>query len=132
LRALADNRDLAQTRGISPERLTSIMWLIAGAYAALGGTLFALETRLQPDMDLLILLPVFASVTLGGLGSVFGAAIGACILSLTQNLAIGVDFGSLLAGGPWFLPSQLRDMIAVVVMVAVLCLRPRVGASAAR
>jgi branched-subunit amino acid ABC-type transport system permease component len=132
LRALADNRDLAQTRGLPPERLTGIMWFVAGAYAALGGTLFALETRLQPDMDLVILLPVFASVTLGGLGSVFGAAIGACVLSLAQNLAIGIDFGSLMAGGAWFLPSQLRDVIAVAVMVIVLCLRPRVQAGGAR
>lgn len=132
LRALADNRDLAQTRGLPPERLTGIMWFVAGAYAALGGTLFALETRLQPDMDLVILLPVFASVTLGGLGSVFGAAIGACVLSLAQNLAIGIDFGSLLAGGAWFLPSQLRDVIAVLVMVTVLCLRQRVSTGGAR
>lgn len=132
LRALADNRDLAQTRGLPPERLTGIMWFVAGAYAALGGTLFALETRLQPDMDLVILLPVFASVTLGGLGSVFGSVVGAGILSLAQNVAIGIDFGSLLAGGAWFLPSQLRDVIAVLVMVVVLCLRPRVQAGGAR
>lgn len=132
LRALADNRDLARTRGLPPERLTGIMWFVAGAYAALGGTLFALETRLQPDMDLVILLPVFASVTLGGLGSVVGAAIGACVLSLAQNLAIGIDFGSLLAGGAWFLPSQLRDVIAVLVMVTVLCLRQRVSTGGAR
>jgi len=125
LRALADNRDLARTRGIAPERLTALMWFVSGAFAALGGTLFALETRLQPDMDLQILLPVFAAVTLGGLTSVGGAVLGACILSLAQNIAIGVDFGALFTSGSWFLPSQFRDTIAVAAMVLVLCLRPR-------
>jgi branched-subunit amino acid ABC-type transport system permease component len=125
LRALADNRDLAETRGIPPDRLTALMWFVVGAFAALGGTLFALETRLQPDMDLQILLPVFAAVTLGGLSSIAGAVIGACVLSLAQNLAIGIDFGSLLAAKAWYLPSQFRDTIAVAAMVLVLCLKPR-------
>lgn len=125
LRALADNRDLAETRGIPPDLLTSLMWFLAGAFAAIGGTLFALETRLQPDMDLLILLPVFAAVTLGGLSGIAGAVVGACILSLAQNVAIGVDFGALFSRGSWFLPSQFRDTIAVGAMVLALCLRPR-------
>ncbi|MDQ0393360.1 branched-subunit amino acid ABC-type transport system permease component [Labrys monachus] len=125
LRALADNRDLAQTRGIPPDRLTALMWFVAGAFAALGGTLFALETRLQPDMDLQILLPVFAAVTIGGLSSLAGAVAGACVLSLVQNIAIGIDFGSLFTGTPWYLPSQFRDTIAVAAMVLVLCLKPR-------
>ena len=46
-------------------------------------------------MDLIILLPVFAAVTIGGLSNVFGAALGALLLSLAQNFAIAVDFGSL-------------------------------------
>ncbi|MCW6509669.1 branched-chain amino acid ABC transporter permease [Lichenifustis flavocetrariae] len=125
LRALADNRDLAATRGIPPDRLTALMWFLAGAFAALGGTLFALETRLQPDMDLQILLPVFAAVTIGGLSSIAGAVAGACILSLAQNIAIGVDFGAVLSSRSWFLPSQFRDTIAVAAMVLVLCFRPR-------
>ena len=124
LRALADNRELAETRGIPPERLIALMWFVAGAFAALGGTLLAFETRLEPDMDLQILLPVFAAVTIGGLGSLLGAVLGACLLSLAQNIAIGVDFGSLLTGNVWFLPGQFRDTIAVGTMVVVLCFRP--------
>ncbi|WP_108659127.1 branched-chain amino acid ABC transporter permease [Acuticoccus kandeliae] len=132
LRALADNRDLAETRGMKSERLVAVMWFIAGAFAALGGTLFALQARLQPDMDLLILLPVFASVTLFGLGSIYGAVAGAVILSFAQNIAIGVDLGGLFGDVSWFLPTQFRDAIAVGAMMLVLVLRPRAGISGAR
>jgi branched-subunit amino acid ABC-type transport system permease component len=125
LRALASNRDLAETRGIPAEAMTALMWFIVGAFAAIGGTLFALETRLQPNMDLVILLPVFAAVTIGGLGNVFGAAAGAFILSLAQNLLIGIDFGALAGGAPWYVPTQFRDAIAVGALVLVLILRPR-------
>ena len=124
LRALASNYDLAVTRGIPGERMIRLMWFVSGAYAAIGGSLLALETRLQPNMDLIILLPVFAAVTIGGLSNVFGAVIGALVLSLAQNILIVVDFGSLVGSGPWFIPSQFRDFVAVLAMVVVLLLRP--------
>jgi branched-subunit amino acid ABC-type transport system permease component len=124
LRALASNYDLAVTRGISGVGMIRLMWFISGAYAAIGGSLMALETRLQPNMDLIILLPVFAAVTIGGLSNVFGAVLGAFLLSLAQNVAIAIDFGSLLGRDPWFIPSQFRDYIAVLAMVVVLILRP--------
>jgi branched-subunit amino acid ABC-type transport system permease component len=112
------------TRGISGAGMIRLMWFISGAYAAIGGSLIALETRLQPNMDLIILLPVFAAVTIGGLSNVFGAVLGALLLSLAQNVAIAIDFGSLLGRDPWFIPSQFRDYIAVLAMVVVLILRP--------
>ena len=125
LRALASNPDLAVSRGIPGERMIALMWFISGAYAALGGALFALETRLQPNMDLIILLPIFAAVTIGGLTNVFGVVAGALVLSLAQNLLISVDFGSLLSGESWYVPTQFRDFIAVGALVVLLLLRPR-------
>jgi len=124
LRALASNYDLAVTRGMSGAGMIRLMWLISGAYAAIGGSLIALETRLQPNMDLIILLPVFAAVTIGGLSNVFGAVLGAFVLSFAQNAAIAIDFGSLFGRDPWFIPSQFRDYVAVLAMVVVLILRP--------
>ncbi|MEQ8696583.1 branched-chain amino acid ABC transporter permease [Bauldia litoralis] len=124
LRALASNYDLAVTRGIPGERMIRLMWFISGAYAAIGGSLIALETRLQPNMDLIILLPVFAAVTIGGLSNVFGAVLGALFLSLAQNFIISIDFGSLVSDQSWFVPSQFRDYVAVLALVLVLLLRP--------
>lgn len=125
LRALSSNPDLAVTRGIPGERMIGLMWFISGFYAALGGALFALETRLQPNMDLVILLPIFAAVTIGGLSNVFGAVLGALVLSLAQNLLISVDLGSLFSDTSWYVPTQFRDFIAVGALVLLLLLRPR-------
>lgn len=120
LRALASNADLAVTRGIPAGRMIALMWFVCGAYAALGGTMFALETRLQPNMDLIILLPTFAVVTIGGLSNVFGVVLGALVLSLAQNVLIGVDFGSMIFATPWSVPTQFRDFIAVGAMTVIL------------
>jgi branched-subunit amino acid ABC-type transport system permease component len=124
LRALASNFDLAVTRGIPGESMIRLMWFLSGAYAALGGTLLAVETQLMPNMDLMILLPVFAAVTIGGIGSVFGAVAGALVISLAQNALIAIDFGALVASGPWYLPTQFRDYVAVSALVLVLLIRP--------
>jgi branched-subunit amino acid ABC-type transport system permease component len=130
LRAISSNPELAATRGIPIERMVMLMWFLAGAYAGLGGTLFALQTRLQPSMDLAILLPVFAATTIGGLGSVFGAVVGAFVLALAQNALIQIDFGTLLSlDRPWRVPSQFRDVIAVAAFILVLLLRPRRAAA---
>ena len=101
--------------------------------AGIGGTLFALQTRLQPNMDLPILLPVFAAVTIGGLGNVFGAVAGALALSLAQNWLIAIDFGALVgAASSWYVPTQFRDAIAVAALVLVLLIRPARWAAAVR
>ena len=124
LRALSSNFDLAETRGIPSERIIKLMWFLSGSYAALGGTLLAIESQIRPTTDLSILLPVFASVTIGGFGNVFGAVAGAIILALAQNVLISIDFGAIFFSEPWFLPSQQRDFIAVAALVLMLLLRP--------
>ncbi|MCB1447201.1 MAG: branched-chain amino acid ABC transporter permease [Rhizobiaceae bacterium] len=120
LRALASNYELAVTRGIPGDRLIAFMWFLSGALAAVGGSLIAMQTRLQPSLDLVILLPVFAAVTIGGMSNVFGAVIGAIVLSFAQNFLIWIDFGSLFLGEPWHIPTQFRDYAAVLALLIVL------------
>lgn len=124
IRALSSNIDLAATRGIPTGRIIRLMWFVAGAYAALGGALLGIGTLLLPNMDLMLLLPVFASAAMGGLGSVQGAVAGAFTLSLAQNAVIAIDFGALLGARPWYVPSQFRDFVAVACLVLVLLVRP--------
>lgn len=123
LRALASNYELAVTRGIPGERLIGLMWFLSGALAAIGGSLIAMQTRLQPSLDLVILLPVFAAVTIGGMSNVFGAVVGAIVLSFAQNFLIWIDFGSLFFGEPWHIPTQFRDYAAVLALVIVLLMK---------
>ena len=124
LRGLASNPDLAETRGIPSGRLIALMWFLSGTFAALGGILLAVQSDLRPTLDLAILLPVFAAATLGGLGNPFGAAAGALVLALAQNLLIAVDLGALVRGPSWYLPPQFRDYVAVAALVLVLLVRP--------
>jgi branched-subunit amino acid ABC-type transport system permease component len=100
------------------------MWFLSGTFAALGGILLAVQSDLRPTLDLAILLPVFAAATLGGLGNPFGAAAGALVLALAQNLLIAVDLGALVRGPSWYLPPQFRDYVAVAALVLVLLVRP--------
>jgi branched-subunit amino acid ABC-type transport system permease component len=123
LRALASNYELAVTRGIPGNRLIAFMWFLSGALAAVGGSLLAMQTRLQPSLDLVILLPVFAAVTIGGMSNVFGAVIGAFVLSFAQNFLIWIDFGLMFGGESWHIPTQFRDYAAVLALVIVLLLR---------
>lgn len=132
LRALASNYELAVTRGIPGDRLIRLMWFLSGALAAVGGSLFAMQTRLHPSIDLVILLPVFAAVTIGGMSNVFGAVIGAIVLSFAQNFLIWIDFGSLFGGEPWHIPTQFRDYVAVVALLIVLLMRSSGSAGAKR
>jgi branched-subunit amino acid ABC-type transport system permease component len=130
LRALASNYELAVTRGIPGDRMIRLMWFLSGALAAVGGSLFAMQTRLQPSLDLIILLPVFAAVTIGGMSNVFGAVAGAVVLSFAQNFLIWIDFGSLFLGEPWHIPTQFRDYVAVLALLIVLLMKAGTPAGA--
>ncbi|MFD0387377.1 branched-chain amino acid ABC transporter permease [Tistrella bauzanensis] len=69
MRAMSDNRDLAQVTGISVDRIVVWTWGIGIALAATAGVLLGMDTRLHPTMGWNILLPVFAAAILGGIGS---------------------------------------------------------------
>lgn len=73
-RAVADNPALAAASGIDVDSVIRIVWIVGGVLASLGGILWAYyRPGVTFDMGSQILLLIFAGVTLGGLGTVFGA-----------------------------------------------------------
>ena len=97
MRAMADNPNLAQTSGISKGRMIIITWILGAGFAGMGGVLrFLANTSFYPDKGFLLLLPIFAVVILGGIGSYRGAIVAAYIVGFAENF-----------GG--FLISSLRD-----------------------
>jgi branched-subunit amino acid ABC-type transport system permease component len=116
LRAMASNFALARARGVPTGATIMLMWFLTGAFAALGGILVALQTQLTPNMDPTILLPVCAAVAIGGMGNVFGAAVGAFLLSPVRNVLVSVRFGGLTGGPPRFLPTQVKDLVAMLAL----------------
>lgn len=124
LRAATDNPRLAESRGISTENMIRFTWLVAGGFAALGGSLLALETQIGPNMGVQILIPVFAAAIIGGLGNPFGALVGALTLAAVQTAAITVDWGELFGGSSWKIESAWQDFIAMAAMGILLLARP--------
>jgi neutral amino acid transport system permease protein len=113
LRAVADNRDLASSSGIDVQRIITMVWAVSGALAAIGGILLALSDGLEWQSGARLLLLMFAGVTLGGLGTAYGALIG--------SLMVGV----LVEVSTLFMPSELKTVVALVVLILVLVVRPQ-------
>ncbi|BBL80779.1 branched-chain amino acid ABC transporter permease [Rubrobacter xylanophilus] len=116
MRALSDNRDLAEASGIDVERITMITWLIAGVLTAYGGIMLGLQGRVFANMGWFLLLLIFAGVILGGIGSAYGAMIGSMIIGITQELATHSAIG---------LPSDLKTGVAFLALIVVLLVRPQ-------
>lgn len=112
-RAVSDNRALAAASGIDVESVIRIVWVAAGALAGLGGALLAYYQTIQWDSGAQILLAIFAAVTLGGLGSAYGALVGSLVIGLFINVS-----------AIW-LPANLKFVAALVAMIVILLVRPQ-------
>ena len=71
--AVADNPDLASTSGINIENIYSFSSFISSGIAGLGGALLATILPINPELGISLLLPAFAVIVLGSLGSISGA-----------------------------------------------------------
>jgi branched-chain amino acid transport system permease protein len=113
-RAISDNSDLAAASGIDVDRVVRVVWIVAAALAGLAGVLWAyFRPGIKWDMGAQILLLIFAAVTLGGLGTAFGALLGALIVGLL------VEVSSLV------IPSDLKYVGALVILIVILLIRPQ-------
>ena len=113
MRATADNPDLAQVRGINTERVIAWTWAIGAGLAAVGGVMYGLASQMRPDMGFLLLLPLFAAVIMGGIGSAWGALVGAIIIGIAMQLTSA------------FLNPAYGPAVAFALMVLVLLMRPQ-------
>ncbi|MEM6889167.1 MAG: branched-chain amino acid ABC transporter permease [Pseudomonadota bacterium] len=84
MRAYSDNEDLALLSGINPERVVMITWLIVAALATTAGVLYGLDKSFKPFTYFQLLLPIFASAIVGGLGSPLGAIAGGFIIAFSE------------------------------------------------
>jgi len=112
-RAVSDNSALAASTGIDVERIIRIVWMIAGALTALSGILYGLQFQASWLTGFQILLLLFASVTLGGLGTALGATVGALIIGFVVELSVMV------------IPADLKYAASLIILVLVLLIRPQ-------
>jgi neutral amino acid transport system permease protein len=116
MRAVADNRDLAASSGINVERVVLFVWALGGGLASLGGVLFALSElagTVQWEMGFKLLLLMFAGITLGGLGTAYGALLGCVIVGLIVQLSTLV------------IDPDLKYTGGLLVLIVILVLRPQ-------
>jgi len=113
MRAVADDLDLARVSGINVDRVILWTWVIAGTFTSLGGSMYGLITAVRPNMGWFLILPLFASVILGGIGNPYGAIAAAFIIGIAQEVST-----------PW-LGSQYKQGVALLIMILVLLIRPK-------
>lgn len=113
-RAVSDNRELASATGIDTRRIIRLIWVSAGALAALGGVFRGLDEQVGWDMGTALLFLMFSAITLGGLGSAYGALVGGLIVGLLVEM-------STLFG----VPSELKTVPALAMLVLILLVRPQ-------
>jgi len=112
MRAVADNKDVAMTVGINPERIYTYTFIIGSFLAGVAGILIGIEQNLYPQMGLSLVIKGFTGAVIGSLASVPGAVLGSFILGLVENIGI------------WWLPSGYKDAIAFVLLFIFLLFRP--------
>jgi len=113
IRAVSDNAALASSTGIDTQRIIRIVWIAGGALAALGGVFRGLDEQVGFEMGSGLIFLMFAGITLGGLGSAYGALVGGFFVGLFVELA------SLVV------PAELKNAPALLILVVVLIVRPQ-------
>ncbi|HUZ19063.1 MAG TPA: branched-chain amino acid ABC transporter permease [Acidimicrobiales bacterium] len=113
MRATAANRNLARNCGIRTDRVVTLTWLITGALCGLAGAVFAMDagTFGATSTDLFLVL-ILAAVFLGGPGEPYGAMLGALVIGLATEVSAA------------FIVPDYKDVIAFVILLAMLAVRP--------
>jgi branched-chain amino acid transport system permease protein len=112
MQAASQNQLAAYLNGVRVKRVNSQVWALAGATAGLAGVLLAPITLV--DISLwTVTLKALAALVLGGFGSIPGAIVGGLLIGLIEQYA-GV-----------YLPDGFKDLVAYLVLIGVLIIRPR-------
>lgn len=112
MRAMSENPALLAVTGIEPAAVARWTCVIGGSLAAVAGVLLGVTVQVRPLLGFELLLPLFAAVILGGIGSVYGALAGSLVVGLAEALAVP------LVG------AEYRAAVAFLVLIAVLLVRP--------
>jgi len=133
MRAFSDNEDLALLSGINPDRVVKITWIIVACLATIAGVLYGLDKSFKPFTYFQLLLPIFASAIVGGLGSPIGAIVGGFVIAfsevtityawkkvLTYMMPDSLDPNGLVQ----LLSTDYKFAVSFVILLIVLLFKP--------
>ena len=133
MRAFSDNEDLALLSGINPERVVTYTWLIVAVLVTVAGVLYGLDKSFKPFTYFQLLLPIFASAIVGGLGNPLGAIAGGFVIAFSE---VTVTYAwkkvvTYLAPGDWaphglvqLLSTDYKFAVSFAILVIVLLIKP--------
>lgn len=113
MRAVSDNRDLAESSGIDVERVVLVIWVVGAGLAGFGGVLNGIVENVHYLIGFRLLLLMFAGVILGGLGTAYGAMFGSIVVGLVTELST-----------LWF-STELKFVWALFALIVILLFRPQ-------
>ena len=133
MRAYSDNEDLALLSGISTERIVMVTWIIAASLATLAGVLYGLDKSFKPIVYFHLLLPIFASAIVGGIGHPLGAILGGYIVAFSE-ITVTYAFKKFITyivpanfapeGLVQLLSTEYKFAVSFLILVLVLLVRP--------
>jgi branched-subunit amino acid ABC-type transport system permease component len=112
-RAVSDNPGLASATGINVERVISVVWIGGAALAGLAGALLGVTQGFDFQLGFRILLLVFAAVVLGGLGTIWGAIVGAFVIGIFTELST------------LYINPEFKFVGALLLLIVILLIRPQ-------
>ena len=123
MRAVADNPELAASSGINVERVHLTSAFLSAGLSGMGGAIFALTLRFNPETAFTLLLPSFAIIVLGTIGSVPGAIVGSLVVGFVRALSspVLIGIGMPLGRSNY---SALDGVMPYIFLVAILMIMP--------
>ncbi len=113
MRAVSDDRDLAEASGIDVERVILVTWIAGAALAGLGGVFQGITDKITYDMGFTLLLSMFAAVILGGIGTAYGAMAGGLVIGVTTQVST------------YWVESKYKLGVALAVLILAVLIRPQ-------
>jgi len=133
MRAFSDNEDLALLSGINPEKVVMVTWMIVAALATTAGVLYGLDKSFKAFTYFQLLLPIFASAIVGGLGSPLGAIAGGFVIAFSE-VTITYAFKKVLVylmpdsleptGLVQLLSTDYKFAVSFTILIIVLLFKP--------
>lgn len=110
VRAATYNARASQLMGVNVDRIIFIVFALGGALAGIAGVFFGMKYTVYAQAGI-ITNKAFVGAVFGGLGSLPGAIVGSLLLGIIETFVASIK-------------SQFRDLIAFVILIAVLVIRP--------